>query len=49
MIYKPEGSGFEIRRGELIFLNYLILPAALGPEVFSNRNQYRKQKKYLYG
>jgi hypothetical protein len=32
---------------EVIFSIYLILPAALGPEVYSayNRNEYRKQKK----
>jgi hypothetical protein len=30
----------------MIFLSYLILPAALGPGVYSasNRNEYQKQK-----
>jgi hypothetical protein len=33
------------------FSIYLILPAALGPGVYSasNRNQYQKQKKYISG
>jgi hypothetical protein len=44
--YKPEGLGFETRWGELIFSIYLILPAALGPGVYSasNRNEYQKQR-----
>jgi hypothetical protein len=42
---KTEGLGFEAQRGELIFAIYLIMPAALGPEVHSasNRNEYQKQ------
>jgi hypothetical protein len=49
--YKPDGCGFEERWGEWIFLIYLILPAALGPGVYSasNRNEYQKQKNYVLG
>jgi hypothetical protein len=32
---KPEGCGFETRRGERMFQIYLILPAALGPWGFT--------------
>jgi hypothetical protein len=48
---KPEGRGFETRRGEFIFSIYLILPAALGPGVHSvsNRNEYQKQKNNVSG
>jgi hypothetical protein len=44
LMYKPEGRGFYTRWSE--FLNYLILPAALGPGIYpaSNRNEYQKQK-----
>jgi hypothetical protein len=44
-------SLFETRGGELIFSIYLILPAALGPKVYSvsNRNKYQKQKNNVYG
>jgi hypothetical protein len=43
---KSEGRGFETGWGEWIFLTYLILPAALGPGVYSasNRNEQQKQK-----
>jgi hypothetical protein len=43
LCYKPEGRGFDTRI-------YLILPAALGPEVYSasNRNKYQKQKKSCF-
>jgi hypothetical protein len=46
LCYKPEGRGFETRWDEFCSV-YLILLAALGPEVHpaSNRNQYQKQKK----
>jgi hypothetical protein len=46
-----EGHGFETGRGKLIFLIYLILPAALGPRVYSapNRIEYRKQKNNVSG
>jgi hypothetical protein len=39
LCYKPEGRGFDSQWGE-----YLILPAALGPGVYSasNRNEYQK-------
>jgi hypothetical protein len=45
LYYKPKGCGFEIRIGEC-FSVYLILLAALGPEVYTapNRNEYQKQK-----
>jgi hypothetical protein len=36
--YKPERSGFQIRRAKLIFPIYLLLPTALGPEVYSASN-----------
>jgi hypothetical protein len=50
LCYKPEGRGFETRWGEWIFSIYLILPAALGPGVYSasNRNGYQKQKKKCF-
>jgi hypothetical protein len=40
LCYKPEGRGFDI------FLICLIIPAALGPGVYSasNRNEYQKHK-----
>jgi hypothetical protein len=46
LIYKPEGRGFETRWGECIFSMYLVLPAALGPGIYSttNRNDYQKQQ-----
>jgi hypothetical protein len=49
--YKPEGRGFENRGGKLIFSMYLILPAALGPGVYSasNRNEYQKEKNNVSG
>jgi hypothetical protein len=42
--YTPEGRGFETRWNEWILPIYLILPAALGPGVYSdsNRNKYQK-------
>jgi hypothetical protein len=48
---KPEGRGFETRRGECIFSIYLILPAALGHGVYSasNRSEYQKQKNNVSG
>jgi hypothetical protein len=51
LCYKPESGGFEIRCGELIFSMYAFLPAALGPGVYSasNRNEYQKQKNYVFG
>jgi hypothetical protein len=45
---KPEGHGFETRGVECFFFLsiFIILPAALGPGVYSasNRNEYQKQK-----
>jgi hypothetical protein len=46
--YKPESHGFETRLGDFFFFSiYVILPAALGPGVYSasNRNEYQYQKK----
>jgi hypothetical protein len=45
--YELEGPEFESRPGDWIFSVYLILPAVLGPRVYSasNRNVYQKQKK----
>jgi hypothetical protein len=46
LCYKPEGQGFETGWGEWIFSIHLILPAILGPGVYSasDRNEYQKQK-----
>jgi hypothetical protein len=43
--YKPEGRGFETQWGQWFLSSYLILPAALGPAVYSvnNRNEHHKQ------
>jgi hypothetical protein len=52
LYYMPEGRGFETQRSEFFFvLIYLILPAALGPGVYSasNRNEYQKQKNKVSG
>jgi hypothetical protein len=51
LCYKPEGRGFEIRWGEWFLSIYLILPAALGPGVYSasNRNEYHKHKNNVSG
>jgi hypothetical protein len=50
LCYKPKGA-FETRPGERKFSIYLILPAALGPGVYSayNRNEYQKQKYNVSG
>jgi hypothetical protein len=44
LCYKPEGRGLEIRWGECIFSSYLVLPAALGTEVYSasTRDDFQK-------
>jgi hypothetical protein len=44
--YENEGRGFETQRGEWIVSIYLILPAVLGPGVYSAsyRKEYQKQK-----
>jgi hypothetical protein len=46
LCYKPKVRRFETRWGEWIFSIHLILPAELGPGVYSasNRNEYQKQK-----
>jgi hypothetical protein len=51
LYYEPEGPGFETRWSELIFFNYLILPAALGPGVYwaSNGIEYQRQKNNVSG
>jgi hypothetical protein len=51
LCYKPEGRGLETRRGEWFLSSYLILPAALGPGVYSasNRNEYQKHKNNVSG
>jgi hypothetical protein len=51
LYYKPEGREFETRGSELVFSIYLILPAALGPGVYSasNRNEYQKEKNNVSG
>jgi hypothetical protein len=51
LYYKLEDHGLETRRGQLIFSIYLILPAALGPEVHSvsNRKEYQQQKQNVLG
>jgi hypothetical protein len=51
LCYKVEGRGFATRCSELIFSIYLILPAALGPAIYSpsSRNKYQKQKNNLSG
>jgi hypothetical protein len=48
--YKLEGRGFETR-WELFFSIYLIIPAALGPGVYSasDRNEYKKHKNNVSG
>jgi hypothetical protein len=51
LLLKPECCRLKTRGGELIFLIYLILPAALGPGVYSasNRNKYQEQKNNVSG
>jgi hypothetical protein len=51
LCYKPEGRGFETQWGQLISSIYLILPAALGPAVYSasNRNECQEQKNNIFG
>jgi hypothetical protein len=51
LYYKPEGRGFEIRRGERIFSIYLIISVALGNGVnsSSNRHEYQKQINNVSG
>jgi hypothetical protein len=52
LCYKPEGHGFKTRWDQWIFsLVYLILPAVLGPGVYSasDRIGYHKQMKLFLG
>jgi hypothetical protein len=53
LCHKPEGRGFEIRFGDSFFFFsiYLILPAPLGPGVYSasNRNEYQKHTNNVSG
>jgi hypothetical protein len=44
--YEPEGRGFQTWWGKWIFSICLIIPASLGPGVYSasNRNEYQEQK-----
>jgi hypothetical protein len=44
LCFKPEGLGFNSRWGHWIFSIDLILPAAIGPGVYSasNRNEYQE-------
>jgi hypothetical protein len=48
--YKLEDRGFETRYSKIIFAIYLILPAALGPGVYSasNINEYQNKKKKMF-
>jgi hypothetical protein len=39
LCYEPEARGFQTRWGEPIFSIYLILPAAVGPGVYSASNR----------
>jgi hypothetical protein len=51
LCYKPESRGFKTHWGEWIVSFYLILPAPLGPGVYSasNRNEYQRQEKIVSG
>jgi hypothetical protein len=51
LCYKAEGRGFKTRWGEWFLSIYLILPAAIGPGVYSasNRNEYQKHKNNVSG
>jgi hypothetical protein len=51
LCYTAEGRRFGTRCGKRIFSVYLILPAALGPGVYSasDRNEYQKQKNDVSG
>jgi hypothetical protein len=50
LCYKPEGREFDTWWGDFLKI-YLILPAALGPGVYSacNRNEYQKHKNNVSG
>jgi hypothetical protein len=51
LCYEQEGRRFDSRKSNFFFPIYLILPAALGPEVHSasNRNEYQKQENNISG
>jgi hypothetical protein len=51
LCYTPESRESESRGGELFFLIYVILSAALVPWVYSasNKNEYQKQKNNVSG
>jgi hypothetical protein len=51
LYYKPKVAGSRPEEVNTFFLIYLILPAALGPGVYSvsNRNEYQKQKLMFLG
>jgi hypothetical protein len=51
LCYMSESRGFEIRWGKWYLSIYLILPAAIGPRVYSasNINEYQKQKNNVSG
>jgi hypothetical protein len=41
--YKPKGRGLETRGGSCISSIYLVLLAALGPGIYSDRNEWQRQ------
>jgi hypothetical protein len=47
LCYKPEGRGFEFRRGIRMFSVYLTLPAELDPGVYSAFDRIEFQKIFL--
>jgi hypothetical protein len=51
LCYKTKGRVFETPWGEWFFSIYLVLPAALGPGIYSasNRNEHHKQKNNVSG
>jgi hypothetical protein len=51
LYHKLEDRGFDSQLGHWIFSIYLILPAALGPGVYSAsyRNEHQKQKEMFLG
>jgi hypothetical protein len=51
LCYKLEGRGFQHNKVIFFFSINLILPAALGPGVYSpsNRNEYQKEKNNVSG
>jgi hypothetical protein len=49
--YKSEGRGFEIRRGRSVLSAHPILPASIGPWLYSgtNRNEHQKEITNISG